>query len=69
MDELTEELMNGPAHGRESIDGQVSGAADQQAGGWGGRFGDRASWRAFISKRASAAILAITNTSLNGKSV
>ena len=66
LDELTEELVSGPAHRSGSIGGQVSGAADQQAGGWGGLFGDRASWRAFISKRTSAAILAIINTRLNG---
>ena len=68
VDKLTEELVNGPAHRRRSTGGQsqVSGAADQRAGEWEGLLRDRGSWRAFISKRTSAAILAIMNTSLNG---
>ena len=47
VDKLTDELVNGPAHGSGSTGGQVSGATDQRAGGWGELLGNRASWRAF----------------------
>ena len=47
VDKVTEQLMNGRAHGNGSTGEQVSGATDQRAGGWGGLLGNRASWMAF----------------------